>query len=41
MLPAQTWDASNQQSFIIADTRALDYDNGNVELWGHEMSHGR
>ena len=40
MLPAQTWYASSQQTFILADSRAFDYDHGNLPLWAHEMSHG-
>ncbi len=40
LLPAQTWYASSQQTFIIAASRAFDYDHGNLPLWGHEMSHG-
>ncbi len=40
LLPAQSWKASSQQTFIIADSGVFDYDHGNVSLWGHEMSHG-
>jgi len=40
LLPAQTWYASSQQTFIIADARAFDHDHGNLPLWGHEMAHG-
>ena len=40
MLPGQTWKASSQQTFILADTRTFDYDHGNLPLWGHEISHG-
>lgn len=40
LLPAQLWNASSQQTFIIADSSAFDFEHGNLPLWGHEMSHG-